>query len=78
MFVLLTNMQAIESEAVMGRFCSVYERLSQALENIPYDDLGISDEEKEQVRFISFIVFSGVAVCSAKGLSETVSLPSQR
>nr|XP_004253124.1 U-box domain-containing protein 15-like [Solanum lycopersicum] len=43
---------AIESEAVMGRFCSVYERLSQALENIPYDDLGISDEEKEQVELV--------------------------
>ncbi|TMW87610.1 hypothetical protein EJD97_019719 [Solanum chilense] len=43
---------AIESEAVMRRFCSVYERLSQALENIPYDDFGISDEEKEQVELV--------------------------
>ncbi|MCD7447906.1 hypothetical protein HAX54_035837 [Datura stramonium] len=43
---------AIESEAVMGRFYSVYERLSQALENIPYDEFGISDEEKEQVELL--------------------------
>nr|XP_016504033.1 PREDICTED: U-box domain-containing protein 15-like [Nicotiana tabacum] len=41
---------ALESEAVMGRFYSVYERLSQALEGMPYDELGISDEEKEQFR----------------------------
>ncbi|XP_059286611.1 U-box domain-containing protein 15-like [Lycium ferocissimum] len=43
---------AIESEAVLGRFHSVYERLSQALEGIPYDELGISDEEKEQVELL--------------------------
>lgn len=49
LFVLVTFMQALESEAVMGRFHSVYERLSQALEGMPYDELGISDEEKEQV-----------------------------
>ncbi|XP_009802470.1 U-box domain-containing protein 15-like [Nicotiana sylvestris] len=43
---------ALESEAVMGRFHSVYERLSQALEGMPYDELGISDEEKEQVELL--------------------------
>lgn len=49
MFILLTNMQAIESESVMRRFYSVYEKLSQALENMPYDEFGISESEREQV-----------------------------
>ncbi|CAN4095493.1 unnamed protein product [Withania somnifera] len=43
---------AIESEAVMGRFRSVYERLSQALESISYDKFGISDEEKQQAELL--------------------------
>ncbi|PHU01371.1 hypothetical protein BC332_31158 [Capsicum chinense] len=43
---------AVESEAVMGRFYSVYERLSQALESMRYDDFGISDEEKQQVELL--------------------------
>lgn len=43
-------MQALESEAVMRRFHSVYEKLSHALDGMPYEELGISDEEKEQVR----------------------------
>ncbi|XP_059278842.1 U-box domain-containing protein 15-like isoform X1 [Lycium ferocissimum] len=40
---------ALESEAVIGRFHSVYEKLSQTLDGMPYEELGISDEEKEQV-----------------------------
>lgn len=41
--------QSLESEAAMIRFHAVYEKLSQALGGIPFDDLGISDEVKEQV-----------------------------
>lgn len=42
-------MQALESEAVIRRYHSVYEKLSQALDGMPCEELGISDEEKEQV-----------------------------
>lgn len=38
----------------MVRFRSVYEKISQALEEIPYDQLGVSEEVKEQVIFLSF------------------------
>ncbi|CAA0834929.1 U-box domain-containing protein 15 [Striga hermonthica] len=40
---------ALESEAMMVRFHGVYENISQAVEGMPYEELGISDEEKEQV-----------------------------
>ncbi|KAK3038844.1 hypothetical protein RJ639_028566 [Escallonia herrerae] len=43
---------ALESEAVMVRFHSVYEKVSQALDGMPYDELGISDEVKEQVELM--------------------------
>ncbi|XP_021902543.1 U-box domain-containing protein 15 [Carica papaya] len=43
---------SLESEAAMIRFHAVYEKLSQALGGIPFDDLGISDEVKEQVELI--------------------------
>lgn len=33
----------------MVRFHAVYDKLSQALEDFPYVELGISDEVKEQV-----------------------------
>lgn len=55
-------MQAVESEAVMGRFYSVYERLSQALESMRYDDFGISDEEKQQVQYLSIYHFSTLLI----------------
>lgn len=42
-------MQALESEAVMIRFHSVYEKISQALDGMPYAEVGISEEVKEQV-----------------------------
>lgn len=41
--------QALESEAVKVKFHKVYERLTQALDGLPYDQLGISDEVNEQV-----------------------------
>ncbi|XP_057966320.1 U-box domain-containing protein 15 [Malania oleifera] len=40
---------ALESEAVMIRFHAVYDKLNQALDDIPYDEIGISVEVKEQV-----------------------------
>ncbi|KAL9332908.1 hypothetical protein Peur_073047 [Populus x canadensis] len=40
---------AMESEAVMSSFHAVYENLNQALDDLPYDELGISVEVKEQV-----------------------------
>lgn len=43
---------AFESEAFMGRFNSVNEKLREALDGIPYDELGISDEVKEQVELM--------------------------
>lgn len=36
----------------MGKFDAVYDKLSQALDDMPYVELGISIEVKEQV--ISF------------------------
>ncbi|KAL6214150.1 hypothetical protein ACLB2K_013588 [Fragaria x ananassa] len=42
----------LESEAVMVRFHAVYDILSQALEDFPYVELGISDEVKEQVQLM--------------------------
>ena len=37
---------------MMGRFHAVYDKLNQALDDVSYDDLGISVEVKEQVNFI--------------------------
>lgn len=33
----------------MVRFHVVYESINQAVEGMPYEELGISEEEKEQV-----------------------------
>ncbi|GMN50091.1 hypothetical protein TIFTF001_019243 [Ficus carica] len=43
---------ALEREAVMGRFHAVYEKLNLALDEMPYDELGISVEVKEQVELM--------------------------
>uniref|UniRef100_A0A5B7AH79 RING-type E3 ubiquitin transferase n=1 Tax=Davidia involucrata TaxID=16924 RepID=A0A5B7AH79_DAVIN len=43
---------ALESEGITVRFHSVYHKLSQALVGMPYDELGISDEVKEQVELM--------------------------
>lgn len=52
--------QAHESEAVAVRFHAVYDKLNQALDDLPYNDLGISDEVKEQVIFFPFLSRSTV------------------
>ncbi|CAL9160434.1 U-box domain-containing protein 15-like [Musa acuminata AAA Group] len=44
---------ALEGEAVMGRFHMVYEKLNHALHGMPYEEIGISDEVKEQVELMS-------------------------
>ncbi|PIN25753.1 Ubiquitin--protein ligase [Handroanthus impetiginosus] len=43
---------ALESEAVMSRFHAVYDKLNQALNEMPYEKLGISEEVKEQVELM--------------------------
>ncbi|XVE93997.1 hypothetical protein REPUB_Repub01dG0242400 [Reevesia pubescens] len=43
---------AMESEAVMCRFHAVYDKLKQALDDMPYDQLGVSVEVKEQVELM--------------------------
>ncbi|XP_043714501.1 U-box domain-containing protein 15-like [Telopea speciosissima] len=43
---------AFENEAVMGRFHATYDKINQALEGMPYDELEISDEVKEQVELM--------------------------
>ena len=41
--------QALETEVVMITFQKVYDKLSQAFGDVPCDEMGISDEVKEQV-----------------------------
>ncbi|KAL3830510.1 hypothetical protein ACJIZ3_019312 [Penstemon smallii] len=43
---------ALESEAMMVRFHSVYEKINKALEGMPFAELGISEEEKEQIELL--------------------------
>ncbi|KAL8491490.1 hypothetical protein ACS0TY_023198 [Phlomoides rotata] len=43
---------AMESEAMMVRFQSVYESINQALQGMPYEELGISQEEREQIELL--------------------------
>ncbi|KAK3425047.1 hypothetical protein EUGRSUZ_F01774 [Eucalyptus grandis] len=43
---------ALESEAVKVKFQKVYERLTRALDALPYDRLGISDEVNEQMQLM--------------------------
>lgn len=38
----------------MGRFHAIYEKLLQVLDGMPYDEIGISDEVKEQVSYTFF------------------------
>ncbi|KAK9270022.1 hypothetical protein L1049_025595 [Liquidambar formosana] len=43
---------AFQGDEVMVRFHAVYDKLSQALDGFPYDELGISDEVKEQIELM--------------------------
>ncbi|KAF4388531.1 hypothetical protein CsatB_007979 [Cannabis sativa] len=44
---------ALESEAIMVRFHTIFDKLSQALDDLHYDDLPISEEVREQVELMS-------------------------
>ncbi|KAL6873958.1 hypothetical protein ACP4OV_014040 [Aristida adscensionis] len=44
---------ALESEAVLGRFRTVYEKMNLALDGMPYSEIGVSDEVKEQIELIN-------------------------
>ncbi|CAL5360857.1 unnamed protein product [Camellia sinensis] len=48
----IVNLRALGSEDFMIRFHSVYEKLNQALEGMPYTKIGISKEVKEQVELM--------------------------
>lgn len=54
-FFISFGIQSLENEAVMIRFQNVYDKLSQAFNGVPCDELGISDEVKEQVHACSLI-----------------------
>jgi len=54
---LVPKFQALESEAVLARFQAVYENMNLALDGMPYSEIGISDEVKEQVTKSSSIFF---------------------
>ncbi|KAJ9186346.1 hypothetical protein P3X46_001926 [Hevea brasiliensis] len=56
---------AVESEAFMMKFRKINEKLYQALEGVPFDEFGISDEVQEQVEFM------GVQLKRAKGRTDT-------
>ncbi|KAL9260902.1 U-box domain-containing protein [Drosera capensis] len=43
---------ALEYETMVGMFQSVNGKLSEALDKMPYDELGISDETKEQIELM--------------------------
>ncbi|XP_038970976.1 U-box domain-containing protein 15-like isoform X1 [Phoenix dactylifera] len=44
---------ALESEAVVGKFRAVYEKLNRALAGMPYHELRITDEVEEQVELMN-------------------------
>ncbi|KAM3190394.1 hypothetical protein ACQJBY_068508 [Aegilops geniculata] len=44
---------ALESEAMLGRFRAVYEKMNSALDGMPYAELDISDEVTEQVELMN-------------------------
>ncbi|XP_002510676.2 U-box domain-containing protein 15 [Ricinus communis] len=56
---------AVESEAVMVKFRKVNDKLYQALNSVPYDELGISDEVKEQMELMR------MQLKRAKGRTDT-------
>lgn len=43
---------ALESDAVMSRFLSVYDKLNEALDGLMYQELGISEEVQEQIELL--------------------------
>ncbi|KAK5845095.1 U-box domain-containing 15 -like protein [Gossypium arboreum] len=43
---------ALESEAIMIKFHNAYVKLTQALEELPFDELEVSDEVREQIELM--------------------------
>ncbi|KAK6939078.1 Armadillo [Dillenia turbinata] len=70
---------ALESEAIMVRFHAVHDKLAQALDGLPFDEIGVSDEVKEQLldKFLSDefaivqIELMGLQLKRAKRRTET-------
>ncbi|KAL4312233.1 hypothetical protein GQ457_01G025490 [Hibiscus cannabinus] len=48
---------ALETEAMMVKFNAVYENLCQVLDEMPYDEINVSVEVKEQVSFLFLFLF---------------------
>lgn len=44
----------------MIRFKSVYEKISQALDDMPQDEIGLSEEVKEQVNLFYHLLFKSL------------------
>lgn len=49
----------------MARFHGVYDKLKEALDGMPYDELGVSEELKEQV---DFLILLSLMILSSLGL----------
>ncbi|KAG9142099.1 hypothetical protein Leryth_016313 [Lithospermum erythrorhizon] len=43
---------AFESESIMVKFNSIYKKIFRALDDMPYDELGVTEEEIEQVELV--------------------------
>jgi len=52
---LVSKFQALESEAVLGRFRAEVIIPTLALDGMPYSKIGISDEVKEQVICVRYL-----------------------
>ncbi|KAE8680370.1 U-box domain-containing protein 15 [Hibiscus syriacus] len=73
---------AFESEAVMIKFHTVYGKLIQALEDLPYDELQVSDEVREQVNLIigniSMMLYKLYLDCNSDSADADTTNPSQK
>lgn len=47
----------------MVRFHTIFDKLSQTLDDLPYDELGISDEVREQVFFVFIMNHNNASIC---------------
>lgn len=41
---------------MLARFRAVYEKMNLALDGMPYSEIGISDEVKEQVMYVHHVI----------------------
>lgn len=49
----LYDLQALDSESIMTRFHSIYEKLNRVLVKTPFHELNISDDVKDEVTNIT-------------------------